>query len=241
MGWGISFVIAVARTVAAWPGAVALLPMMPTWGAAAITLGGLWLCLWRRHWRVLGAGGLAAGLVGLTVSTTPDILIDRDGRLLGVRTADGGLALSSLRTAGFERRIWLQWAGLRRAAAWPDDASSDDGRLTCDPLGCIYRAGKMTVALSLRPEAIAEDCRLADVVVSTVPVRGRCPSASTVVDRFDLWRNGAHALWLRNGQVRVESVNGVRGNRPWVLRPAPGSAAAPTGRRPAGRKDGSVQ
>ena len=43
-----------------------------------------------------------------------------------------------------------------------------------------------------------------------------------VVDRFDLWRNGAHAIWL-NGwlghrPVRVRSVNGQRGDRPWIVR-----------------------
>ena len=60
---------------------------------------------------------------------------------------------------------------------------------------------------------------MADVVISLVPVGGACASASTLLDRFDLWREGAHAIWLRRGAVRVVSVNGVRGDRPWVLRP----------------------
>jgi competence protein ComEC len=59
------------------------------------------------------------------------------------------------------------------------------------------------------------------VVISLVPVRGSCSSASTLIDRFDLWREGAHAIWLERDAVRVESVNGVRGKRPWVLRPRP--------------------
>ena len=60
------------------------------------------------------------------------------------------------------------------------------------------------------------------LVVSVVPVRTPCPSARVVVDRFDLWRDGAHAIWLGEGDasnIRVESVNQGRGDRPWVLRP----------------------
>src|SRR5205823_11258475 len=48
MGWGISGVNAIARAVAAWPGAVSLVPAMPLAGLCLITVGGLWLCLRRR-------------------------------------------------------------------------------------------------------------------------------------------------------------------------------------------------
>ena len=42
-----------------------------------------------------------------------------------------------------------------------------------------------------------------------------------ITDRFDLWRKGGHALWLEKGGARVETVNGNRGRRPWVVRPKP--------------------
>jgi competence protein ComEC len=71
-----------------------------------------------------------------------------------------------------------------------------------------------------RPEAAADDCRIADVIVSLVPVRGACPSPALVVDRFDLWREGAHGIWLAGSDIRFLSVDGVRGDRPWVPRVA---------------------
>jgi len=49
-----------------------------------------------------------------------------------------------------------------------------------------------------------------------VPVRGPCPSAHLVVDRFDVWRAGAHVIWLSDGEIRVETASGQRGRRPWV-------------------------
>jgi competence protein ComEC len=44
MGWGIDGILAIARSVAAWPGAVTLVPAMPLAGLGLITFGGLWLC-----------------------------------------------------------------------------------------------------------------------------------------------------------------------------------------------------
>lgn len=68
-------------------------------------------------------------------------------------------------------------------------------------------------------QAIPEDCRSAEIIVNAVPVPWSCPSAKLVIDRFDLWRNGAHAIWLTEDGITVENVNTKRGRRPWVLRP----------------------
>jgi competence protein ComEC len=220
MGWGVDVVIWVAEKVASWPGAVTLLSPMPTWGIAIIALGGLWLCLWRGLWRFWGLVGVIFGMATLLVVESPDVLVNGRGTLLAVRGYTGSLAVSSLRSAPFTRESWLRRGGQELAASlWPRNGFSDDGHLACDLLGCIYRTSGHVVTLVQRPEALSEDCRAANVVISTVPIRGLCPAAQIIVDRFDLWRNGAHALWLKHGSVRIESVNGLRGDRPWVLQP----------------------
>lgn len=221
MGWGVEGVIRVAESVASWPGAVALVPAMPTAALVAITAGGLWLCLWRRRWRLWGTAGLVAGAALMISTAPPDLLIDGRGKLIAVRDAAGALRLSSLRASSFARKTWLRRNGQPAAAEpWSPADGSDDGRLACDRLGCLYRVGGRLVAIARRAEALAEDCAVADVVVSTVPVRRACPAATIVVDRFDLWRGGTHALWLAGGRVWVESVNARRGARPWVIRPS---------------------
>ena len=63
MIWGIGVVLEVAQSVASWPGAVRLVPAMPVTFLAVMALGGLWLCIWTTKLRLLGLGGLAAGLV----------------------------------------------------------------------------------------------------------------------------------------------------------------------------------
>jgi competence protein ComEC len=220
MGWGVEGVLWTARTVASWPGAVTVLPAMPTYGLMIVTLGGLWLALWRRRWRLAGLPVIALGLATGLLSRPPDVLIAADGGLMAVRGADGALMLSSARAGRFSAEGWLRLDGQDGGApVWPETGATADGIMRCDALGCIYRASGQVVALMRRPEALAEDCGAAGVILSREPVRARCRSARLVVDRFDLWRNGSYALWLSPGGVRAEHARGVRGNRPWVLDP----------------------
>ncbi len=218
MGWGIEVLLAVAGWVAAWPGAVSVVPAMSGAGLVLIALGGAWLCLWRRPWRLLGVAPMFAGALTVFLEPPPDVLVSGDARLLAVRGAGDTLLLSTVRAQRFEADIWRRRLGLSEVAAWPRLGEAAGGRLRCDPLGCLYRAEGQLVALSLDGRALADDCAAATVVISREPVRRRCVGPGLVIDRFDVWRHGAHALWLSPEGVRVETVRGRRGERPWTRR-----------------------
>ena len=61
MGAGIELIVGVAKTIAGWPGAIVHIPALPQWGLGLMTIGGLWLTLWRRRWRLLGLPAIAVG------------------------------------------------------------------------------------------------------------------------------------------------------------------------------------
>ncbi len=194
---------------------------MPVAALAAVALGGLWLCLWRRRWRLLGLVPIAAGFLAVPLSQPPDILVDGEAKLFAVRAGDGGLMLSSNRAARFSAKRWLLRDGRWEAEPWPEEGASAGGWLTCDRLGCLYLPPGESIAIVLDPRALDDDCRTAALIVSAVPVRGPCPSARAVIDRFDLWREGAHAIWLEDGGARIESVTDWQGARPWAPRRGP--------------------
>ncbi len=232
MGVGVDAVIAVATSVADWPGAGILAPAMPLWGLLLATAGGLWLCLMRRRWRLAGIPILISGLASAALTSPPDVLVDGEGRLLAVRTADGSLAVSAPRGNRLSREAWLRLSGVEEgeAAAWPGPGEAGDaGRFSCDRMGCVVRAHGRAVALVRDRAALAEDCGRADLVVSTVPAKRLCAGAA-VIDRSDLRAKGAHAVWIGAEGITVKSVNDGRGDRPWVLRPS-GRAVSPVGGR----------
>jgi competence protein ComEC len=222
MGWGIERLVDIAEWVAGLDGAVALAPSMPLWGLVLVTLGGLWLCLWTGPVRALGAPAAIAGVLSVASADPPDILVSGDGRLMAVRDEAGRLMLSSARGQGFARETWLRRDGdaPEGAETWPRNGASADGRLECVPTHCVYRAGGVTVALVRQPRALPAACRDTDLVIASVSVFAPCRRATgKTIDRFDLLADGAHAIWIENGALRVETVREHRGARPWVAAP----------------------
>ena len=217
MTWGIDVVLATARAVSAWPGAVTTIAALPPAGLALIVLGGLWLCIWRRAWRLAGLPLIAGGLLAVLLTRPPDLLVSGDAKLLGLRDASGQLWVSAARRGRYTAETWARRAGVDEAKAWPREGAALGGQLRCDALGCIFKGRGQTLALAEDPRALAEDCARADVVVSLHPVRRRdCRQPAVLIDRFDIWREGAHAVWLDPDGVRVETVRARRGARPWA-------------------------
>jgi competence protein ComEC len=226
MGWGLDVIAAIAQAVAGWPGAVQRIPSLPLAGLLLVVVGGLWLTIWQRAWRLAGVPLIILGLAAAGLAKPPDILVTGDGRLAGFR--DGAtLYVSSAQTQPFARDVWMHRIGARDWSGFDAASSPAD----CDDIGCLVRLRGYIIAFVFDPRALEEDCRNADIVVAAVPVRRACSQPRIVLDWFDLWRGGAHALWLDvDGSVAVRSVNGQRGDRPWV--PARGRPERPeTGRQ----------
>ncbi len=219
MGWGIEAVIMIAKTVQALPGAVAPFPAMPPWGFALICLGGLWLCLWRLPWRAIGLCPVVIGFAALSLVQTPDILVSETGKLAAVKRHDGRLVFQS-RARGFVAETWLRRAGQSLSATGAADASAAKSSAQCDALGCVVRIRGEIIAFVKVVAALPDDCAVATIVISRVPVRkNRCIGPKLIVDRFDLWRAGAHALWLTPEGIQVKTVAGTNSRRPWSIYP----------------------
>jgi competence protein ComEC len=216
MGQGVRLMLATAELVAAWPAAAIALPQPPPAFLIATVLGGLWLALWQRCWRLFGLAGMAVGLVAAVAARPPDLLVAADGSLVAVRQPDGSVAVSSWERDKFVTQRWLASFGREEAAPWPATDGSALGRLRCDLLGCVVRENDRGVALVRRAEALAEDCRLADLVVSLVPYADCRGGSARSLNRLDLIIGEGAALRIRPDGIAVETVRQRRGERPWV-------------------------
>jgi len=230
MGWGVDLVHAVARMVASWPGAVVPTTVMPGTGLLIFALGGLWLAIWQRRWRWLGAPVMLAGLLTMLLVRPPDLLISGDGKTMAARAADGGLYIASPNARGYVADTWWKRDGAAGFKPWPWRGAGADGRLRCDPLGCVYAVGAARIAVVREPLALLEDCADVALVVAPALTRTGCRNVR-VIDRRSLMTRGAHAVWLDGATATVRDDRSERGERPWVSYPWAETGERPTGQR----------
>jgi|HubBroStandDraft_4_1064222.scaffolds.fasta_scaffold00799_12 competence protein ComEC len=218
MGWGIDLTIHVAQSVAALPGNVWTMPRLPTVGVVLVALGGCWLCLWQGRWRLWGTAGIVIGLATMLFTRPPDIVLADFGRFLAVRAADGDYLVAP--TAEKISASFLASETGARLLPWPEKGEGGTAALDCGAEGrCAYTANGRRVALVTGDSGLPVLCYTVDAIVAQVPAGFRCKAQIPVVDRIDSWREGAIALWLDPGGIRVESANASRGDRPWVPHP----------------------
>jgi competence protein ComEC len=218
MGAGIGWVGGIAHWVADLPGAGFLLPGMPMLAALLIAAGATWLCLWRGRLRLAGLALVLGGLALAPFGSRPDILIERTGANVAVRNADGLLVPVAARRARFAVENWLQEDGdmatMKEAAERPGWNCVDDDACWIDLKG--YR-----VAYLREGADIATHCRGVDIVITDFPLRGACAEVPVRIDRFDVWRHGSYAIFIRDDNIRVTTAAEHRGLRPWTTSPVP--------------------
>ncbi|WP_035656517.1 ComEC/Rec2 family competence protein, partial [Bradyrhizobium sp. STM 3809] len=177
MGWGIDWMIAVTRWVAALPGAVGRVTAFGIGPLILASLGLVLIGLLRTPLRWSGAVVLALATAWAAATPQPDILVSGDGRAVAVRGRDGRLHVMR---SGKDVFVTREWLAADADARLPADASLADG-VSCDESGCVLAmADGRLVALTLRADALADDCARATLVVTA---RGAPPScAAAVVD-----------------------------------------------------------
>ena len=212
MGLGIDWMIVVTQWVAALPGAIGRMAAFGIGPLIAASLGIILLGLLRTPLRWSGAAVLALAVVWALAVPQPDILISGDGHNVGVRGRDGRLHL--MRTAK-DAFLLKEWLAADADARQPGDASLARGRLMRRGglRGADWPMARL-VALALRPDALADDCERAALVVTA---RQAPPACARAGDRSGNACAG-RARW-RCGRTRdgfaVDAVRPKGVDRPW--------------------------
>lgn len=210
MGVGIDWMIAVTQWVAGLPGAVGRMAAFGIGPLIAASTGIILLGLLRTPLRWSGAVVLLVAVVWAMRAPQPDILISADGRNVGVRGQDGRLHLMRAAKDAFLVKEWLAADADARTTT---DASLGEG-VSCDETGCVTQsAGGAFVALTLRPEALGDDCERASLIVTARAAPAAC--AASVIDMERLRRQGALALRRSRDGFDIDAVKPKAIDRPW--------------------------
>jgi competence protein ComEC len=219
-GQAMAFLLWLARSVAAVPGAQAALASVPMGAFALMIAGGLWLMLWRTRVRIAGLVPFAAGAFWALATPAPDLIITGDGMHLAVRGNDGTLATLRPRAGDYVRSVLGERAGEIDAMA---DLDAMPGAV-CSVDACrvkLMRGGRGWQVLAIRsryllpPEQLKADCAAADIAVSDRRLPDWCAPRWFKADRVLLAETGGLAVDLTRGHV--ETVRAGEGAHPWVV------------------------
>ncbi|MFN4058104.1 MAG: ComEC/Rec2 family competence protein [Roseinatronobacter sp.] len=212
----ILWILDVAAFVSGLEGAVRGIVQPQSWVLPAICAGGLWLVLWQGRARWVGVVVMALALAGWSQATRPDLLIAREGEVVGVLTAQGRV-LSRDTAGAFAAESWLQADGDLTLQPDAYALGGQDPRVPVQRLALrdgtevVHLVGKK--ALALLPDL----CTAGRIVVTNQEPETR-PRACYLLTPRNLRWSGARAGWVRaDGLVWVLSRDAA-GDRLWTRR-----------------------
>lgn len=223
MEQGIKFILDIAHDVASVPGAAMLVPAWPQAALLTVIAGSLFLVLWKGHIRFISLATIMLVFFIIYNHKQPDIIISSSGELILFNDNDTDLHISSRLHDRFNAEVIARRFGKEKEnlIKFPSEGALYNGNLMkCGEHGCrlVHKGHK--IALSYTAYAQESDCEWADILISKNPVTDWECNANTIIDKFDLWRNGAHALWMdteKEGGFTVKNIAATRGQRPWTV------------------------
>lgn len=216
--WGVGWILATAHWVASLEGAVIRVSAWPQWIFIIMVLC-LWvLCVWQGALRRYVVALFLVMAVLAYAYQQPTMLISSRVNLISLQNHDGKLWLSNGRKEKYAAENWLRMNGQHKSEKnfWPKEGAIKNFPLSCDSYGCRGEVSGKKIAVAYSDRAWREDCAWADLVISKLPIKNNVCRAPYTIDYFDIWREGAHAVWLKDKEIRIKTVEKMRGKRPWT-------------------------
>jgi len=190
---GLRWILAVAHFFAQPASAVTFVIKPAAWILPVFSASFVWIILWRGWGKGLGIVGVVVAFMGWHGSVRPDILIAKDGVLVGLLLPEGR-ALSKPNGGTFSAGIWAQNDGLpmprEKAYALWQDRKID--------LYHHWSKNKKGLEIACVPGEL-------HIVAQKRPISGECWHLSHHIIK----RNGATAIWLdhQGKPAKIRHIN----------------------------------
>ena len=214
MDLGIEYILQVAAFVAGLDGALRGVPSGPPASLALIVIGAIFVVLWLGPARLLGIVPIGLGLLVWAQQDRPDILISDNGRLFGIKAAQGRV-LNSEKGNGFAASSWLDNDGdlADQAAAFARPGMERSrGRAVME----IPGLGRFVYFASKKPGARA-DAACGEAAILLAPSLREAPGGRCLfVGAARLDDEGAMAIRVVGGRPSIEGAKSANRGRPWT-------------------------
>ena len=182
----------------------------------------LFMMLWNGYGKILGLPFLLIGMMLIQSYTMPDILVAGSHQLFLFRAnhkQEKTVLLTSTRQKDrFVLKNWEKLYGLPEKSAQLLDykgmGNNEGEGYLCGEQGCRFTLQGKRISYARSAYILKQDCAWADIVISEEPLpKGLECQAPYVIDKFDTWAKGTHAVWLP--QIKIIAVADSQRNRPW--------------------------
>ncbi len=210
---GAAWILFIAHWIAGLDGSVTAIHSPGPFVMPLITLGAIWVILWRGRVQMAGALPLVAGLMLWGMAERPALLISGDGKLLGLDSPEGRV-LSAATGGGFAAQNWLENDGDladQKLAAARKGFTGKKGEkwFNVNTLQAVSLTGKSALAK-------LEAACASGALVILAEVADAAPDGCRLLDQSTLRETGALAIWADPAGLRVERTKVQR--RIWSAR-----------------------
>lgn len=207
MEQGARWILYVAHWVGGLDGAVTAIPSPGPWVLPLLTMGAIWVILWRGRAQMAGAVPILVAFALWFGAERPALLISADGKLLGLSGPEGR-ALSAATGGGFAAESWLENDGdlveqkLAASRAGFEGAKGERW-FTIGGVKAVALSGK-TSGLALGPACAS------GALVILADWAKPVPAGCKLIDRTILQGTGPLAFWLTDDGILVERTRVAR-------------------------------
>jgi competence protein ComEC len=215
MELGLQATMWISDVVSTWPGANVLIAKPALASIILMVIGATVLCIGAGRLRFSGVAIFMLGLFTTQLATRPQILIEERGSNVAVLDASGHYIFANDKGGKFAAEKWLQENGETITVA---EASAQAG-WTCEDNMCFTDLANKSVGYVREQETADWTCPPVDILIADFPLRRACPDIKIRIDRFDVWKQGASAIYFSGNSVEIKTVKAEQGDRPWVYTP----------------------
>lgn len=217
MGWALSLMLTVSDKFANLPGAMSFVPAAPPLAAALYSLGFVIVILTYARQRLGGAALMGVAVIIWSLAPLPNMRVSESANLTYWDVSDTGRVIYTSR-ARADRYGRAQFTE-RLGEAGADIVNFEESETRCDSMACRIDLRGRLIALVIAPEALAEECETADLVILTEREAGprlRRACAEKLIDLRLLEEWGAQNIYLESNRIRFDPANPERRrSRPW--------------------------
>jgi competence protein ComEC len=212
MEWGIAQIVIISHAIADYKGANLYWPSFDILETFLICFGFLFLLLWQGAFRFIG---LVFILFGFTISLglpQKQIMISEKMNAIMIvdKSEDKYYLIGKLDR--YTRKNWLNALGKDHLVDTHNLQSGDklsERMGYCDDFQCRLSIGGYSTHIVRNALSVHEACAIADILIADFPIDDEeCVKPVEIIDRFDVWRNGATTILFDDDAYTIKTVKG---------------------------------